>query len=46
MRERAERLGGNLRIASAPGLGTTVTVEVRRSEYDRELAEPISAASR
>ncbi len=46
MRERAERLGGNLRIASAPGLGTTVTVEVRRSEYDRELAEPISAATR
>jgi nitrate/nitrite-specific signal transduction histidine kinase len=40
MRERAERLGGSLRIESRPGRGTTVTAEVRRSEFDRNLAEP------
>jgi signal transduction histidine kinase len=28
MRERAELLGGNLRIASVPGRGTTITVEI------------------
>jgi signal transduction histidine kinase len=29
MRERAERLGGQLRIVSAPGQGTTVQTEVK-----------------
>jgi signal transduction histidine kinase len=28
MRERAEALGGTLRIDTAPGAGTTVTLEV------------------
>jgi signal transduction histidine kinase len=28
MRERAELLGGGLRIQSAPGLGTMITVEI------------------
>ncbi len=30
MEERAERLGGRLEIASAPGAGTTVRLEVAR----------------
>ena len=30
MRERTEMLGGNFRIDSAPGLGTTVTIQVPR----------------
>jgi two-component system nitrate/nitrite sensor histidine kinase NarX len=30
MRERAELLGGELRIQSAPGLGTMITVEIER----------------
>jgi len=46
MRERAERLGGSLRIDSGAGRGTTVVVDVRCSEYDRDLAEPASAAGR
>jgi signal transduction histidine kinase len=45
MRERAERLGGSVRLESEPGRGTTVTVDVRRSEYDRELALAAAAAS-
>ena len=32
MRERAEELGGNLRVESAPGQGTSVLVEVPRVE--------------
>ncbi len=34
MRERAELLGGALRIDSAPGQGTTVRVELRRDHLD------------
>jgi signal transduction histidine kinase len=33
MRERAERIGGSLRIDSSPGKGTRVTVEVPRTLY-------------
>ena len=32
MRERAEELGGSLRVESAPGQGTSVVVEVPRVE--------------
>jgi signal transduction histidine kinase len=39
MRERAERLGGSLRIESRPGAGTTVHAEVARRAYDDELTE-------
>jgi signal transduction histidine kinase len=39
MRERAERLGGSLRIESRPGAGTTVHAEVARRGYDAELTE-------
>jgi signal transduction histidine kinase len=35
MRERAQRLGGQLRIESAPGKGTRVTVEVPRGGVER-----------
>lgn len=45
MRERAERLGGGLSVASEPGSGTTVSIEVRRRDYDRDLAEPAAAGS-
>jgi hypothetical protein len=45
MRERAERLGGSLSVASEPGSGTTVSIEVRRRDYDRDLAEPAAADS-
>ena len=39
MRERAERLGGSLRIESRPGEGTTVHAVVTRRAYDNELTE-------
>jgi len=39
MRERAERLGGSLRIESRPEEGTTVHAEVARRGYDAELTE-------
>jgi signal transduction histidine kinase len=45
MRERAERLGGSLSVASEPGSGTAVSIEVRRRDYDRDLAEPAAAGS-
>jgi signal transduction histidine kinase len=45
MRERAERLGGGFQIESEPGRGTVVSVEVRRSQFDRDLAEPVPAVS-
>jgi signal transduction histidine kinase len=45
MRERAERLGGSLSIESEPGGGTTVSIEVRRRDYDHDLAEPAAAGS-
>jgi signal transduction histidine kinase len=32
MRERAETLGGNLRVISAPGKGTAIEVTIPRSE--------------
>ena len=35
MRERAQRLGGRLRIESAPGKGTRITVEVPRGGVER-----------
>ena len=39
MRERAERLGGSLRIESRPGAGTAVHAVVARRAYDDELTE-------
>jgi signal transduction histidine kinase len=39
MRERAEQLGGSLRIESQPGEGTTVHAVVARRAYDAELTE-------
>ncbi len=38
MRERAERLGGSLRITSAPGQGTTIEAQLSLQAYDKELA--------
>ena len=38
MRERVERLGGTLRIASRPGGGTVVEAVVQRRDYDAEIA--------
>jgi signal transduction histidine kinase len=38
MRERVERLGGSLRIETAPGQGTTVHVEVPLRPFDEEIA--------
>jgi signal transduction histidine kinase len=41
MRERAERIGGNLTIASSQGTGTTVTVVVPgRIAYRRPRRAP------
>ncbi|MEI7901548.1 MAG: ATP-binding protein [bacterium] len=37
MKERAERLGGRLRIESVPGRGTTVHIEIALKPYDDEL---------
>jgi signal transduction histidine kinase len=34
MRERAEALGGVLSIESAPGKGTTISVEVKLGRHD------------
>lgn len=45
MRERAERLGGSLSIASEPGGGTAVSIEVRRRDYDRDLVKSAAAGS-
>jgi signal transduction histidine kinase len=39
MRERAERLGGSVRIESRPGAGTTVHAVVARRAYDDKLTE-------
>jgi signal transduction histidine kinase len=38
MRERAERLGGKLRIESRPGIGTRVVAEVVLGSFDEDLA--------
>ena len=35
MEERARELGGRLRLRSAPGAGTTVTLEVPREQVAR-----------
>jgi signal transduction histidine kinase len=40
IRERAEMIGGTLRIASAPGAGTTVIVSVPVSNADGNKEEP------
>ncbi|MEI7781629.1 MAG: sensor histidine kinase, partial [Planctomycetota bacterium] len=45
MRERAERLGGSLAIDSGPGSGTTVSIEVRRRDYDHDLTQPATIRS-
>jgi signal transduction histidine kinase len=37
MRERVERLGGSVAIASLPGQGTTVTIRVCKREYDPRI---------
>lgn len=39
MRERAERLGGSIRVESEPGRGTTVHARVCNRPYDREIDE-------
>jgi signal transduction histidine kinase len=39
MRERIERLGGQLVVESAPGRGTSVHATVATREYDQSLAE-------
>jgi signal transduction histidine kinase len=39
MRERAERLGGRLAIASRPGGGTAVRVTVLLRDYDADMGE-------
>lgn len=50
MRERAERLGGSVALASAPAQGTSVTVRVGKRDYDEQFdvaaEEPTSAAPR
>ncbi len=47
MRERIERLDGNLAIHSSPGNGTTIHAEVPLRNYDEEMAErPIDAVPR
>lgn len=38
MRERMERLDGTLRIASVPGGGTTIYLEVPLRAYDEDVA--------
>jgi signal transduction histidine kinase len=38
MRERAERLGGTVRVESAPGQGTAVYVRVALKDVDKSLA--------
>lgn len=37
MRERVERLGGTLRVESAPGRGTAIHAQVKNLPYDREI---------
>jgi len=37
MRERVERLGGTLRVESAPGRGTVIHARVKNLPYDREI---------
>jgi nitrate/nitrite-specific signal transduction histidine kinase len=49
MRERMERLNGQLSIESRPGGGTTVRAQAFKRDYDTELdgtggPEPVSAA--
>lgn len=39
MRERAERLGGELMIETKPGLGTTVRAEVPLKHFDEDVEE-------
>ncbi|HEY4008685.1 MAG TPA: two-component regulator propeller domain-containing protein, partial [Acidobacteriaceae bacterium] len=40
MRERMQRLGGRLELTSAPGLGTTVWLQVQRREAGTRAGEP------
>ena len=37
MRERVERLGGTLRVESAPGRGTAIHARVKNLPYDKEI---------
>ena len=37
MRERVERLGGTLRVESAPGRGTVIHARVKNLPYDRQI---------
>jgi signal transduction histidine kinase len=39
MRERVERMGGRLQVASVPGKGTTVSFSIHRRELQTLAAE-------
>ena len=45
MRERAESIGGRMRVESAPGRGTRVTVETPRTPPNRWPRRPLPGAA-
>jgi signal transduction histidine kinase len=45
MRERAERLGGQIAVESTPGVGTTVRCRVHCRDYDNEMEQEESLPS-
>ena len=45
MRERAERLGGQIAVESTPGVGTTVRCRVQCRDYDNEMEREESLPS-
>jgi signal transduction histidine kinase len=45
IRERTERLGGRVQIASTPGSGTTITVEIPVAEPNGHEAQSVPAAN-
>lgn len=45
MRERAERLGGQIAVESTPGVGTTVRCRVHCRDYDNEMEREESLPS-
>lgn len=46
MRERAERVGGRLRVTGGPGRGTTVALELPPEQPDAAAADPTGAVQR